>query len=146
MFLIGHLQPPPAGDRPAPPPPAAPPRDDVRALLRESLELSQALIDIQSAKASLLARHVLARGISVVLTVLALVTLTVASTWFALEGLAGGLQAACERAPWVGPLAVGLVGLSIGPILLTILHRTSERAVLRKLDRRSRATGPAAAP
>ena len=146
MFLMGHLHPPVAGERPAPPPPASPPREDVFALLRESLTLSQSLIDLQVAKLSLLARHYLARGISVVLTAIALATLTVTSMWLTLKGLSGALQSLCERMPWLGPLVVGLVGLSIGPVLLTILHRRSESALLRKLDERSPTPDPAAAP
>ena len=146
MFLMGHLHPPVPGEPPAPPPPASPPHEDVFALLRESLTLSQSLIDLQVAKVSLLARHYLARGISVVLTAIALATLTVTSMWLTLKGLSGALQSLCERMPWLGPLVVGLIGLIIGPVLLTILHRRSESALLTKLDKRSRTPDPAAAP
>jgi hypothetical protein len=66
--------------------------------------------------------------------------------WLTLKGLSGALQSLCERMPWLGPLVVGLVGLSIGPVLLTILHRRSESALLRKLDQRSRTPDPAATP
>lgn len=144
MFLMGHLHPPVTGERPAPPPPQSPPREDVFALLRESLALSQGLLDLQVAKLSLLARQGLTSVLGVALTAVALATVTVTSTWFLLKGMAEGLQALCERMPWVGPLVVGLVGLSVGPVLLTIVHKRSENALLRKLDKRARATDRAA--
>jgi hypothetical protein len=143
MFLMGHLR--IRGERPAPPPPDTPPREDVFALLRESLVLSQGLLDLQVAKLSLLARQGLTSVLSVALTAVALATVTVTSTWFLLKGMAGALQALCERMPWVGPLVVGLIGLSVGPVLLTIVHKRSENALLRKLDKRARATDAAAA-
>lgn len=146
MFLMGHLHPPVAGEPPSPPPLASPPREDVLALLRESLTLSKGLVDLQFAKLALTARHGMARALSVALTAMALVTLTVLSTWFTLTGMAGAVQELCERMPWIGPLVVGLIGLSVGPVLLGILHHRSENALLRKLDKRDRATEPATAP